>query len=119
MPHRTEYAVPGGAGYTDIPATMFCRYATIQEVNTAALPATGLDYKTNEGGDNFTTVHALAPADTLELGDKVAIQGGYGNPIGQSAQTIRGEAVAATVLAKVRDTLGGAGATRVIVTEYE
>lgn len=115
---RREVNIAAGAGYTDILATCVSRYVVITEIGIAGV-FVGLDYKTNDGADAFATVQHCAAADSFELGDKVAIQGGYGNPVGWPAQTIRGEAVAATTLAKVRTAAGGGVATVVQVLEWD
>jgi hypothetical protein len=113
MPKRREVAINGSGGaFVDISATIPCRYVTIQEI---VGKAEGLDYKTNEAGDNFATTHQLTPQDVLELGNKVAIQGGRGSVIGWPADNPRGRA--ADVITKARSS--SVNATTVIINEYE
>lgn len=90
-------AASGGAA-TVISATMFSRYVAIDEDPDNGANV-GLVYTLPE--ENFLTNHYLGPGEVLELGDKVAMAGGRGPAVGLPAQVIKGETVAATVLAKV------------------
>lgn len=114
MPKISEnIAVNGNAGaFTALTATQISRQVLISEdpVNAPAGVLQGLQYQLQS--ENFLITHSLAAGETLELGNTVAIQGGFGAITGMPAQTI-GAAVAATILAKVRSLTANATAVRV------
>lgn len=125
MPKRTEYNVNGSAGAkVAINATIPCRFVHIFEIwdpsqveGGAAFTPQGMQYWTNENGDNFQTQHIAQPGEDIKLGDEVAYQHGKGHIVGFPAQPRPGETIAAT---KLCDLLSyTATATRVMVVEYE
>lgn len=96
-------AVNGSAGaFIALSATQWSRQVIIMEdpVNAPAGVLQGLQYQLQS--ENFLKTHSLAAGETLTLGNTIAIQGGKGSIVGMPAQTIGGQTISATVLAKVK-----------------
>lgn len=84
-----EYVIAAGAGYTDIPLTIPCRHATIEEVtgaDTGAFAPGYLDVKRIE--DNFATNHYISPATSLEFGNQIAEGNAFGPLLGDQGETV-------------------------------